>query len=183
MGTRSPPQVLGPLLLLDRGLLGRAAASGLAAPLPIGGRALVQTPLLAGGPAPGGGGQLLALRPDAAVPASPLALPVPGPVLEGHHGLPCPSLLLRRVTVPMARPGRPRRLPLAQGQGALLVVQGTGEVPAGPLEGPPAADALLLALLQAQGQALEGAGSPVEAGVRVERVEGAQRVEGVEQPL
>lgn len=158
------------------------AVPGLEVPLPLTGHSFIQTPLLAGRPAPGSGGGLLALRPDAAVPAAPLALPVPGPVLEGHHGLPAPGLLLGRVTVPMTGPGQPGRLPFAQGHGAPLVVQGTRQVPSVPLEGPPAADALLLTLLQtqAQGRPLDGPGSPVEAGVGIEWVEGAQGVEGVE---
>lgn len=116
------------------------------------------------------------------MPAAPLALPVPGPVLKGHHSLSSPCLLLSRVTVSMTGPGQPRWLPLAQGQRGPLVVQGTGSVPSIPLEGPPTADALLLELLQgqAQGQALNGPGSPIKAGVGIERVEGAERVEGVE---
>lgn len=156
------------------------AGPGLAVLLPLGGPPFIQTPLLAGRPAPGGGGVFLAFGPDTTVPAAPLALPVPGPVLEGHHSLPSPSLLLGRITVPMTRPGQPWWLPFAQGQGAPLVVQGTRQVPSVPLEGPPAANALLLTFLQAQAQALNGSGSPVEARVGVEWVEGAQRVEGVE---
>ena len=158
------------------------AGPGLAVPLALAGHSFVQTPLLAGRPAPGGGGGLPALGPDAAVPAAPLALPVPGPVPEGHHRLPAARLRLGRVAVPVTGPGQPGWLPFAQGQGAPLAVQGARQVPSVPLEGPPAADALFLTLLQpqAQGQPLDGPGPPVEAGVRAERVEGAQRVEGVE---
>lgn len=133
---------------------------------PLGSAGLLQPHLLAGRAAPQDASRVLALHAGSAVPAAPLALSHPGPILDAASR----PVLFSRLTVPMARFLLPRVLvPLGPGRCPVLATAGVG--PWGRLLGSLGQRPLALALLLGaflQGDTLPGSLPAEDAGVGID---------------